>query len=290
MTGTGNDDYVWISATGDVVVFANKNKPPATDYQNGAAWEDKGVVLQTGSIRQALHIGDWDGDGKADVIEVDKSSGALTVYLTKYENGVFSFEQKRSGSSYCTQGWGIGRYDLGSQFADITGSGCVDYLCLEPNGRITGWLNDCKGTFELRDVGQVKRAEPLAIGNIDRANIRYADINGELFSCPCSCSFVPSCNPEAPCGALADSFTIGDGRADFLWVDRSTGEGTAWVNLGERPESERPNLFGSIISYSSDGKVYGGADRGPNTHYPNLGGVGRADMVWIDPITAHVSQ
>ena len=84
------------------------------------------------------------------------------------------------------------------------------------------------------------------------------------------------------------TFNLGDGKSDFIWVDRSTGDGSAWVNLGERLESERAGLFGSIFSYSSDGKVFSGADRGPNTHYPNLGGVGRTDMVWIDPTTAHV--
>jgi FG-GAP-like repeat len=127
-----------------------------------------------------LHIGDWNGDGRADVIGVDKKTGAMTVWLTSWNNGVFTFAKQTSSNHYCTQGWGVGRYDLGVQFADITGGGCVDYLCLEPNRRVTAWLNECKksGLFDLRYVGQVKRAEPLGIGNIDRANIRYADING----------------------------------------------------------------------------------------------------------------
>jgi hypothetical protein len=62
VTGSGNDDYVWIAQNGDVVVFVNKNRRPGTDlYQNCAAWDDKGVVLKTGMNRKAIHIADWNG-------------------------------------------------------------------------------------------------------------------------------------------------------------------------------------------------------------------------------------
>ncbi|RYP85137.1 hypothetical protein DL769_001041 [Monosporascus sp. CRB-8-3] len=254
MTGTGNDDYVWIDPEGNVVVFANRNTPPDTNlYKDGAAWDDKGIVLRTGMDRKALHIGDWNGDGKADVIGVEKRTGAMTVWLTNYNNGAFSFSKQTSEQAYCNQGWGVGRYDLGMRFADITGSGCVDYLCLELDGRTTAWLNDCKSDlFDLRNVGQVKFAEPSK----DRANIRFADVNG-------------------------------DGRADYLWVDKFIGDTSAWINGGERPESERPNLGGSKFFWEKKGPVYSGSSRGPNMHFPNLGGVGRADMVHVDPTTAH---
>ncbi|KAK6844716.1 hypothetical protein PG995_014826 [Apiospora arundinis] len=247
---TGNDDYVWISPEGGVAIFPNVNTPPST-----AGYPDWGVVhvaLQTGMDRKALHIGDWNGDGFADVIGVDKKTGSLTVWLTSWRDGKFSFSQHTSTTQYCTQGWGVGRLDIGAHFKDLTGSGCVDYLCMEPNGRTTAWLNDCKqGLFDLRDVGQIKFAEKQT----DRANLRFADVNG-------------------------------DGMADYLWVDKFNGDTTVWINGGERPEVERSNLGGSVFLWHAQGAVYHGSARGTNLHFANLGGIGRADMIEVDPNTA----
>ncbi|KAI1350842.1 hypothetical protein F5Y01DRAFT_315312 [Xylaria sp. FL0043] len=248
MTGTGNDDYVWIEANGKVVIFPNVNTPPDT-----AGYPNWGVaqMLETGLDRKTLHVGDWNNDAKADIIGVDKHTGSLTVWLTTYSNGVFSFRKVTSGNSYCTEGWGVGLFDLGHHFADITGSGCVDYLCMQPDGKTTAWLNDCKvDLFALRNVGQVKFSE-----NFDRANQRFADVDG-------------------------------DGLADFLWVGKFTGDASVWINKGEQPEDEQDTLGGSKFRWDKSGPLYAGSNRGANLHYPNLGGQGRADQVGVDPNTA----
>jgi len=89
MTGNGVDDYVWVNKNGDIVVFVNRNTPPAGNYEGGSAWDDKGVVFATGQDPRAIHLGDWDGDGKADVIIIDRETGTPRVYLTKYDSGKF---------------------------------------------------------------------------------------------------------------------------------------------------------------------------------------------------------
>ncbi|KAI0517890.1 carbohydrate esterase family 3 protein [Xylaria bambusicola] len=248
MTGTGNDDYVWISADGEVVIFPNTNTPPGTtNYPNWGTPQ----TLDTGMDRKALHVGDWNKDGKADIIGVDRETGSLTVWLTKYSGGTFFFEKRTSSKSFCREGWGVGLFDIGHHFADITGSGCVDYLCMKPDGTTTAWLNDCKSDlFDLRSVGQVKYSEKF-----DRANHKFADVNG-------------------------------DGRADFMWVDKFSGDASVWINDGERPESDRGSLGGSKFKWVRKGKVYAGSTRGQNLHYPNLGGEGRADQVSVTPNTA----
>ncbi|SPO03558.1 uncharacterized protein DNG_06241 [Cephalotrichum gorgonifer] len=253
MTGTGNDDYVWIDPEGRVVIFVNQNTPPDTSrYKTG--WDDKGIVLETGMDRKALHIGDWDNDGKDDIIGVDKRSGALTVWLTRYSSGSFSFQKITLGGTYCTQGWGVGLFDIGPRFHDLTGNGCVDYLCMEPNGRTTGWINNCPrngNMFNLEWVDQIKFSVDK-----DRANHRFADVNG-------------------------------DGRADFMWVDKFDGDAQVWYNRGRKREEDRPALHGSIFQFDDQGDIYLGSSRGTNMHYPNLGGIGRADQVQVDPTSAH---
>lgn len=56
-TGTGVDDYLWISDNGEVNVFLNKNTEDESDYYTTPAW---GVPkkLTTGLDRRALHVGD----------------------------------------------------------------------------------------------------------------------------------------------------------------------------------------------------------------------------------------
>jgi hypothetical protein len=121
MTGNGVDDYLWISPEGDVNVFINKNSKDQSDYYETPAWIAP-KLLKTGLDRRALHIGDWDGDGKADVIGItDKKTGALKVWLSKYKDGEFNWsEQTVSDSSKCNQGWGLLYYDHGAHFADIS--------------------------------------------------------------------------------------------------------------------------------------------------------------------------
>lgn len=67
--------------------------------------------------------------------------------------------------------------DHGVRFADLTGDGKADYLCIEPNGRVTGYLNrgmTSSGQIAFEDVGQIKLAT-----NYDRQNVRFNDVNGE---------------------------------------------------------------------------------------------------------------
>ena len=76
------------------------------------------------------------------------------------------------------------------EFADITGNGRGDYLCMEPGSRTTGFIHNSDGSWE--NVGQIKVSVTK-----DRANLRWADVNG-------------------------------DGKADLLWIEKFSGDGYVW--------------------------------------------------------------
>lgn len=54
----------------------------------------------------------------------------------------------------------------------LSGDGRADYLCIKLDGDIIGWLNLASG---WKYVGQVKFSTGW-----DRANLRFADVNGKL--------------------------------------------------------------------------------------------------------------
>lgn len=73
------------------------------------------------------------------------------------------------------------------KFADIDGNGRGDYLCIEKNGRTSGYLHNDDGSWTY--IPQIKASD----GN-DRVNFRWADVNG-------------------------------DGRDDLIWVEKFGGDG-----------------------------------------------------------------
>lgn len=64
-----------------------------------------------------------------------------------------------------------------SDLSDITlGDGKADILCIAPDGSVTGALN--KGLNNFQDIGLIRSAQ-----GIERANIRFADLNGDVRNC-----------------------------------------------------------------------------------------------------------
>jgi hypothetical protein len=121
MTGTGVDDYIWIYQTGEVQVFRNKNTKAQSDYYATPAWSSPHKV-DTGLDWRGLHIGDWDGDGMADIIGItDRNTGALRVWHSRWDGSNFNWDvQDIPDSAKCKQGWGLLYSDHGAHFADIS--------------------------------------------------------------------------------------------------------------------------------------------------------------------------
>ncbi|KAM0547807.1 hypothetical protein ACHAPJ_010269 [Fusarium lateritium] len=192
MRGTGSDDFVWVYFDGHAAEL-NAN------IHNLPLWGNNlKIELKVPGPRVGIHLADWTGDGKCDVLVQNKATGALTLYENTYKTGSRSVTFTNKGvvtPATCSQGWGVSPFDRGMRLADVDGDGRADVMCLEPNGRITGWLNLKSG---MENVGQVKFSEGR-----DRANIRFADVENS-------------------------------GRADIIYLDKYTGAATVFKNLGRK--------------------------------------------------------
>ncbi|GAB1210904.1 hypothetical protein ATERTT37_000014 [Aspergillus terreus] len=149
--------------------------------------------------RRDLHLADWDGDGACDIIWTDPDNqNKMQVWRNKIKDtGSFGWEYNTNAADelYCPEHRGLGFFDRPVHFADVSGNGKADYLCVEKDGRTWGWVNGYDG-WEYID--QFKYS-----GEKDRANLHWADVNG-------------------------------DGKADMIWTDKFSGDGSVWYNLGRR--------------------------------------------------------
>ncbi|KAH8886549.1 hypothetical protein GQ53DRAFT_657685 [Thozetella sp. PMI_491] len=239
MNGDGTDDYIWVGPNGEIDIYLNIGLRPY--------WENHQGVTTLGVPRKTIHLADLDGDGRCDFLSVDKVTGAVRMWLNNWDGSsrTWKFVDQGivSGSAGCSQGYGVIENDLGVRFADLTGDKKADYLCIEKNGHVTGYLNRgmSSGKVNFEDIGQIKIAT-----NYDRQNVRWNDVNG-------------------------------DGRADLLYIDNYSGDTTVWLNAGEIPTG------GSHFKWDIQGPLYKGWDRGSNMNFGALGGQGRADIIQVVP-------
>jgi hypothetical protein len=72
--------------------------------------------------RVGIHLADWNGDGRCDVLVQNKATGALTLYENWFDKGANKLTFKNFGvvtPATCTQGWGVSIFDRGMRLADI---------------------------------------------------------------------------------------------------------------------------------------------------------------------------
>ncbi|QKX57197.1 uncharacterized protein TRUGW13939_04305 [Talaromyces rugulosus] len=202
----GMADYVWIHSTGHMRLYPNKG--PTMAPANGESyWGPNKIIFDPTQLeiasdidRRDLHLVDWDGDGACDIVWT-RSDDQNKVVLWRNrirETGDFNWEYNLNAAPdlYCPEKRGLGFFDRPVHFADVSGNGKGDYLCVEKDGRTWGFIHNNDDGWDY--VDQFKYSEQK-----DRANLHWADVNG-------------------------------DGRADMIHTDKFTGDGTVWYNLGRR--------------------------------------------------------
>jgi len=241
MRGTGSDDYVWIYADGHSdEIFTNTHNPPFWDLNYK-------FTLKVGVPRTLIHLANWTGNGRYDVLVQDKTTSAVTLWENQWNSATKTLTFANRGvvaSPGCGKSTGVSIFDRNMRIADMDGDSRADIVCLELEGKLTSWLNRKDG---LENVGQIKKTEGW-----DRANIRLADVENS-------------------------------GRADIIWLNKYTSASSVWKNNGYAGPNGGGG--GSSFSWTKRGVLYSPIDRGEVMNFAYLGGRGRADLVQLYPKT-----
>ncbi|KAF6810812.1 hypothetical protein CPLU01_15233 [Colletotrichum plurivorum] len=181
------------------------------------------------------------------------------------------------------QGRSLDRRDL--HLADWNGDGLCDVIYVKPDtGKVEVWinrLNKTSGDFNWRHLPDpaptLSCNQKRGHGIFDLA-VRFADITGNgradyfwesvdqiKFSVGMILTLVTDLIPP----------TLGDGKADFLWVEKFSGDTLVWLNQGRR---DGKGADGSSFQWDQAGVLYRGAAQGSCYHFPDLDGNKRADF------------
>ncbi|KAF4963513.1 hypothetical protein FSARC_8480 [Fusarium sarcochroum] len=244
--GNGMVDYVWAYQGGKMEMWANRGKGTITDNDKDGYWNYQGTIWTPPQEldRRDLHLADWDGDGACDIIHVNPKGGSVQVWLNNYpktKKWTWTHNANPAPALTCSQTRGLALYDMAVRFADITGNGRADYLCIEPNSRTTGFIHNDDGSW--KNAGQIK----VSIEK-DRANLRWADVNG-------------------------------DGREDLLWVEKQSGDAFVFYNHG--PANPADTLGSSFSWAEQKEVAYVGNAQGSCEYWTDIDGNGRADEHFI---------
>lgn len=116
MRGTGSDDYVWIYADGHSnEIFANTHNPPFWD-------PNYSFTINVGASRTLIHLADWTGNGRCDVLVQNKATSAITLWENQWNSGTKTLTFANRGvvaSPGCGKSTGVSIFDRSMRIADM---------------------------------------------------------------------------------------------------------------------------------------------------------------------------
>jgi hypothetical protein len=227
MMGTGRMDYVWSYSFGKMIIFRNGGIDYITEGES--YWTqpqqdlfDPQALIGQDLDRRDLHLTDFDGDGKDDIVWVDPdNNNHISVFINQYDGTTWSWEYQAdpAPSVSCSQTKGLGIRDLPIAWGDISGNGRDDYVCIEPDGRMSGYVHETDGSWTYNE-------QFFGTKGYDRANFQFGDVNG-------------------------------DGKDDIIWTEKFSGDGYVYYNDG--PESVAGSSYHwDVDSSNSPALAYAG--------------------------------
>lgn len=169
--------------------------------------------VTTGSPVSGIAVGDFNGDGRTDVVTV--GSGGVLVFLnTSTGSGSFAFG---TGVSYLAA-----PFALGVAVADATGDGVTDLLVTDDGSNVLHVLAGAgDGTFTVAGLRYTSSApSALAVGDLDGDG--YTDAVVVLNPTNQVESFLNTTTPPAPKAEVSFDTSSGNGTVRVLNADGTT--------------------------------------------------------------------
>ncbi|MFJ6573659.1 FG-GAP-like repeat-containing protein [Streptomyces sp. NPDC091292] len=258
LNGDGRADYLVVDdRTGAVRAWMNHGGHPS----GNPVWVPAGeIAAGVGSgLDSPIVFADLNGDGRADYLVVTQGTGAVRAWMN--HGGHPSGNPVWVPAGEIASGTGHNPRTERIEFADLNGDGRADYLVVNrATGAVRAWMNRgghpsgnpvwvpageiASGTGHgsneqvvFANIDCDKRADYLVVGNITGTVRAWLNRGGHPSGNPV---WVPRGQIASGVGAGDQERTVladidGDGRADYLVVDRNTGAVRSWINKGGDP-------------------------------------------------------
>ena len=228
--GDGHADVLWRSNNGSLALWQMNGS--VISSSSGVSFQGKAVAPdQSWSV---AGTGDFSGDGKSDVLWRQDSSGALALWTMNGSTITSSAGLTYHGKAVTPDAsWSV------AGIGDFDGNGDADIL----------WRQDSSGSLAIWSMN----GATVKSG----ANLLY---QGNLI------------NPDASWSIAGVGDFSGDGNADILWRQDSTGSLAMWLMNGSTVTSSSTPMFqGQAISPDASWKV---------VEIGDFNGDGSSDILW----------
>jgi len=252
--GDGRSDLVLLNNDGSVSVWLMDG----VDIIGNAS-----VMGSAGAAGSSVFTGDFDGDGKVDLLRVEPAyDSTQDSYVVQFMNGLDIVNVQRTMFTG-PRGWSV------AGIGDFNGDHKSDVLWKKPGGGVELALMNGTGTrtyFDLMPDGRGWSVAKVADFNADgRADILWKNTDGSVSLWLMDGGNIVQRTPLMPAGSGWDPVLTGDfngdGNADIVWFHAASGATSLWLMNGTTILQRGPLLPAgstwravSVGDFNGDGK------------------------------------